>query len=189
MVLERAGRDREAVEHLSAAFRGDPTDGEISRVLIRLLLKLSRGDEAIDVLSRAPSFDVEDEGLVLGLSILLADRQRYRDAIDLLESSHRQFPDRARIDTTLARLLAAAPDRSLRDGARALELSMRVYDRDPSAAHGETVALALAESGRCGDAAMWIQRAVAQAEQTRDSATATRLRAEAPRYQTSQCRP
>lgn len=189
LVMERLGRDREAVEHLQAAFRGEPNDSEVSRVLIRLLLKLSRGDEALDVLARTPSFDVEDEGLVLGLSILLADRQRYRDAIDLLESSHRQFPDRARADTTLARLLAAAPDRSLRDGARALELATRVYDRDPSPVHGESVALALAELERCAEAAMWMQRAIARADSERDAATAARLRTEAPRYAGASCRP
>jgi tetratricopeptide (TPR) repeat protein len=126
---------------------------------------------------------------VLGLSILLADRGRYRDAIELVDSANRQFPDRVRTATTLARLLAAAPDRTLRDGQRALTLATRVYEVQRSPVHGESLALALAELGRCQEAATWMQRATADADRDGDSVTAARLRAEAPRYAASTCRP
>jgi hypothetical protein len=86
-------------------------------------------------------------------------------------------------------MLAASPDRSLRDGPRALTLAMRTYESDRSAAHRETVAMALAELGRCDEAATWMQRAVADAERERDTATAARLRDEIPRYSGSTCRP
>jgi len=188
MTLVQMGRDREAIEHLLEASRRGATD-EVNSVLVRLLLTLSRSDEALDVLSRTHSLAADDEGTVLGLAILLADRERYRDALDLLDSAYRQFPDRARTRTTLARLLAASPDRSLRDGARALTLAMGVYDTERTAAHAETVAMALAELGRCEEAATWMQRAVADAERERDAATAARLRNEGPRYSGTSCRP
>jgi tetratricopeptide (TPR) repeat protein len=188
MVLAQMGRDREAVEPLLEASRRGATD-EVNSVLIGLLLKLSRTDEAFDVLSRTRSVVADDEGTVLGVSILLADRGRFREAVDLLESAHSQFPDRVRTTTTLARMLAASPDRSLRDGPRALTLAMRTYESDRSAAHGETVAMALAELGRCSEAVTWMQRAVADAERERDTATAARLRNETPRYSSATCRP
>ena len=188
LVLARAGRDRDAVEHLLAAFRREPSD-EVSGVLIRLLLKLSRGDEALEVLSRTRSFTPDDEGTVLGLAILLADRERYRDAIELLESASRELPDRVRTATTLARLLAASPDRSLRDGERALALATRVYEVERSATHGESVALALAELGRCREAATWMQRSIAEADRAGDAGSVARLRSEAPRYAADSCRP
>ena len=187
LVLARVGRDHDAVEHLSAAFRREPTE-EVSGVLIRLLMKLSRGDEALDVLARMHSFSTDDEVTVLGLSILLADRERHRDAIELLESANRQFPDRVRTATTLSRMLAASPDRSLRDGERALILATHVYELERAPVHGETVALALAELGRCGEAATWMQRAIADAERAGDAATAARLKNEAPRYAGNSCR-
>jgi tetratricopeptide (TPR) repeat protein len=157
--------------------------------LVRVLLALSRPDEAIEVFSRAGSLDAEDEDVVLALSIVLADRMRFTDALDVLESARRRFPDRVRTTTTLARLLAASPDRSLRDGQRALALATRVYEKDRSPAHSESVALALAELGRCTEATTWIQRAVAEADRIKDAAAAARLRSEAPRYAASPCRP
>jgi tetratricopeptide (TPR) repeat protein len=188
VIFLRLGRDPEALEHLQAAFRREPAE-ETAGPLIRLLLKLSRSDEALDVFSRARSFSLDDEATVLGLSILLADRGRYRDAIELLDSANRQFPDRVRTATTLTRLLAAAPDRTLRDGQRALTLATRVYEAERSPAHGESMAMALAELGRCQEAATWMQRATAEADRAGDIMTAARLRAESPRYAGSTCRP
>ena len=98
---------------------------------------------------------------MLALSIALADRMRFKDALEVLDSAERQFPDRVRTATTLARL-AASPDRSLRDGQRLPALATRVYEKERSPAHGETMALALAELGRCAEAASWMQRAVAR---------------------------
>jgi tetratricopeptide (TPR) repeat protein len=188
VIFMRLERDPEALAHLQASFRREPAE-ETAGPLIRLLLKLSRGDEALDAFSRARSISLDDEGTVLGLSILLADRGRYREAIELVDSANRQFPDRVRTATTLARLLAAAPDRTLRDGQRALTLATRVYEIQRSPVHGETLAMALAELGRCQEAATWMQRATADADRDGDNVTAARLRTEAPRYAGSTCRP
>jgi tetratricopeptide (TPR) repeat protein len=188
MALAQLGREREAVEHLTEASRREASD-EVNGVLIRLLLKLSRGDEALDVLARTRSLSTEDEATVLGVAILLADRERYREAIDVLASANQQSPDRVRTATTLSRLLAASPDRSLRDGERALALATRVYEMERSPVHGESVALALSELGRCAEAAAWMQRAIAEAERAGDAATAARLKNEAPRYASNSCRP
>ena len=189
MVLARSGRAAEAVPHLRAAHEREPGNVELTRTLIRVLLALSRPDEAIEAFSRAGSIDAEDEDVLLALSIVLADRMRFKDALDVLDSAERQFPDRLRTATTLARRLAASPDRTRRDGQRSLALATRVYEKDPSPAHTETMAIALAELGRCAEAATWMQRAVAEAERVKDTATGARLRGEAPRYAGSACRP
>jgi len=90
--------------------------------------------------------------------------------------------------TTLARLLASSPDRSLRDGRRAYELALAVYTTSPTPVHRETVAMALAELGRCDEALEWMQRAVAEAAQAND-ADATRLKGEISKYESASCRP
>ena len=189
MLLARLGRDREAVDHLRTAFRQAPGDAPVSGELIRVLLRLGRKDEAIEILTEARSFLPDDEGALLNLSILLAEGERYREAVALLEDGHRRFPDRASTTTTLARLLASSPDLSLRDGRRALDLAMSVYAASPAPVHGETVALALAELGRCDEALEWMRRAVAEAERVADRTETARLRGEIPKYEGASCRP
>jgi tetratricopeptide (TPR) repeat protein len=188
-LFARQGRDREAVDHLRAAFDQAPGDAQVIADLTGALVRLARPDEAIAVLTKARSMDPDDEGLVLSLAILLADRQRYRDAVGVLEDGHRQFADRTPTATTLARLLASSPDRSLRDGQRALGLAMAVHDREPTPVHRETVALALSELGRCDEAADWMRRAVDEAVRAKDNAEAARLKGESARYAQRPCRP
>jgi hypothetical protein len=90
--------------------------------------------------------------------------------------------------TTLARLLSSAPDRAVRDGARALDLATAVWALDNDPVHAETMALALAELERCDDALQWIRRAIGLAEKTRDAAERDRLRVQLPRFEGATCR-
>jgi hypothetical protein len=63
-----------------------------------------------------------------------------------------------------------------------------VYQREPSPVHGETVAMALAELGRCDEASDWMRRAIEDAERATDAAEAARLRGEAGNYAVRPCR-
>ena len=91
--------------------------------------------------------------------------------------------------TTLARLLSSSPDLSLRDGKRALDIAMAVNDAEPAPAHAETIALALAELGRCDEAMNWMKRAVASAERGKNAGEAARLSGEMGKYERAICRP
>jgi tetratricopeptide (TPR) repeat protein len=181
-VLAGQGRIAEAVPHLRSAFAQAPSDAALSRTLVGALLRLGRHDEAIGVLTAARSFDPDDEDSLVGLSILLSGRARFREAIALLDEAHRRRPDRTATATTLARLLASSPELSLRDGQRALDLAT-------APAHGETMALALAELGRCAEATAWMQRAVTAAQLAKDAVESERLRREVPKYEAESCRP
>lgn len=182
-------RDREAVGHLQVAFDGAPGDVNVRRELMAALLRLGRRNSAIALLERARSFSPDDEDTLVSLSILLAEEERYADAVVLLDEGSRRFPGRTATATTLARLLASSPDTSIRDGRRALDLAMKVYDSAPAPAHAETVALSLAELGRCDEAAEWLRRGVTHAERENDAEEAARLIRELPRYEASSCRP
>jgi len=182
-------RDADAVGYLHDALRASPQEPGVTETLIGALLRLGRDAEAIDTFSRASSYRPDDEGSLVGMAILLADRMRFRDAIALLDDAHQRFPDRAATATTLARLLASSPDVSLRNGQRALDIASAVNDAEPSPAHGETIALALAELGRCGEALDWMKRAVASAERAKNPAEAARLGGEMGKYKPASCRP
>ena len=177
-----------ALENLRSAFEQAPDDANTSRELVRVLIRLRRDDEAILVLTKARSVNPDDEETVVGLSILMAEQQRFGEAAAVLGEANRRFPERIAIATTLARLLASSPDRSIRDGRRAFDLAMRVYTVEPTPVHGETIALALAELERCDEALTWMKRAVAEAEQQQDAREARRLRSEIARYETPPCR-
>jgi tetratricopeptide (TPR) repeat protein len=110
---------------------------------------------------------------------------RYRQALHRLEEAHERIPNQGRIAHALAKLLAASPELELRDGKRALDLALRVFEASPTAGHAQTVASALAELGRCEQAAEWLGRALAgaQAAGQAESEWAQALRKRLARYQ------
>ena len=63
----------------------------------------------------------------------------------------------------LARILAASPEDSVRDGERALGLAESLYKQIPVAENAETLAMAYAETGRFDDAIGMQQEAIANA--------------------------
>lgn len=183
-VRTRQGRDRDAVAHLQRAFDRSPDDAAIRSALVRAMIRAGLDGDVIGVLEKVRAIDPDSEETVVSLAILLAGRLEFHAAIALLDDAHRRFPERLPTATTLARLLASSPDRTLRDGRRALELAMAVYKDAPSPVHGETVALALAELGRCGEAGDWIRRAIAQAK---GDGEAARLKGTLANYQPPSC--
>ena len=186
--LERLGDVDGALTELAESASRLIDNAEAQRQYARALMVRGRAAEAIGVLEKALVLDRADEDALLQLVILLADGKRFGDALQLLDSASQRFPDRDRTATTLARMLAASPDTSLRSGVRALDLAKTVYARTPSAVHGETVALALAELGRCVEAAEWMRKSIGQAMQEGDSGEIERLRRELPRYGEATCR-
>jgi len=84
----------------------------------------------------------------------------------------------------LARLLATAPDATVRDGRRAMELALRVRDRlgdgDPRVL--DTLAAAYAEAGQTVLARDTLQRAAARARASGDAALAAEITEHARRY-------
>ena len=189
LALAQLGDTARAVAEFETALRFDPDNLVAHTSLGMWLVRQGRDREAIDHLGAAVAQAPADEQTVVTLSILLAGQARYREALVWLDQAHRQFPERTDTATTLARLLASSPDRSLRDGRRALELADAVYASSPAPVHGETGALALAEVGRCAEAAEWMRRAIEDAARAQDVVESARLRGEISKYDGASCRP
>ncbi len=181
-MMVRKGEHSRAVEHFESIVKGNPNDLEANRELAKSLTKVGRYDEALPYFSRVVKLAPDDEASLISLADLLAGKERYSETRDLLEQANRRFPKRARTAVALARLLAASPDPGLRDGERALELATRAYNATKLLTHGEAVALALAELGRCEEAAAWQSRFVAVAERARELELVARLKQELDRY-------
>jgi tetratricopeptide (TPR) repeat protein len=170
---------------LAAAPESVPARVNLASALVQLGDVRRASAQLQDAYARSPG-DVED-ALVM-LALVLSERERYGDAIALLDGAERRSPGRPATVTMLARLLASAPDVALRDGRRALELATAVQASRAAPADAETMALALAELGRCGEALDWMRRAASAAEAAKDGEEAARLRAETPKYQGASCR-
>ena len=177
------GNTAQAIATLQDAFDRAPADTSASRELVRVLMRAGRPDDAIRVLEKSHSASPDDEETLIGLSILLAQQGRFREAVARLAEGNRRFPARTATATTLARLLASSPDRSVRDGQHAFDLATAVHAAEPTPVHKETIALALAELGRCDEALSWMKRAIAEAEQANDAGETARLKGEIAKYE------
>ena len=145
----------EARPHLEAVVAARPEDAEARRLLAQALRDGGRLPEALEQYGQAVALAPGDETARLGAAETLVRLGRYAEARRRLEDDLKQMPTSGLLSHALARLLAACPDPSVRDGARALALAQAVWQAQPTADHARTVALALAELGRCREAADW----------------------------------
>ncbi len=180
MLTAREGDHAGASEHFQLLLKSVPEDVDAHRWLARSLLELGRDQGAFLHWLRAVKLAPDDELLLMELAEALAGRGLFHEARDQLERAHRRFPHCVRTASALARILAACPDRGLRDGTKALKLAKLVYQSTKLLAHGETVALA--ELERCEEAAQWQSHLIAAAERDKAAELAARLRRELARY-------
>lgn len=189
-LLHGKGAHAQAAERFRTLLSIDPTDIEANRELARSLAALHRKDEAIHQLYRAAALAPEHEATLLDLADLLQQQERYREARALLYRANRGSPNRGLTAQALARLLAACPDASLRDGRWALELAQKVYGARKTPPAAETLAMALAEVGRCEEAVALQRQLVAKAEDLGKEQLAARLKKDLVRYEAGPpCRP
>ncbi|HEX6864813.1 MAG TPA: tetratricopeptide repeat protein [Thermoanaerobaculia bacterium] len=163
LLLADQGELPEATSHMAAVVAKRPEDGEARLTLARLLRDGGREEEALAEYAKAVELTPGDETARLGQAETLVRLGKYKEARQSLEESLALLPASGRLSHGLARLLAACPDPSVRDGARALDLAKTVWSALPASGHAETVALALAELGRCEEAAEWQREAIAAA--------------------------
>jgi tetratricopeptide (TPR) repeat protein len=174
--LTQVGDVNGAIAQFKEAVRLEPTRVNAHYNLALLLAGRSEHEQAISHLRSVLSL-VEND---LEARLVLAGELAKADRLDEARAEY------ARV----AYLLAASPELELRDGARALEFARRVNDASDAAQHGALVALALAELGRCSEAADWQRRAIATADREGNTDLTTKLRTALKLYDNGQsCRP
>lgn len=158
-LLLEGGSAGEALPYLEAAVAGRPGDAEARQLLARALRDAGRLEQALAQYAKAVELAPGDETARLGEAETLTRLEWYGEARRKLEEGLKAIPGSGFLSHGLARLLAACPDHSIRDGARALELALAVWQARPAPAYAGTVALAYAELGRCAEAAEWQRKA------------------------------
>jgi len=190
LLLAQLNRHEESTKHLQSAVSDQPADNNARFLLGQELLKLRRFDEAETELSRVVQSDPDNEDALLGWAMSLLRKKQYERALEVLEKGHEQFPGKGRTSVMLAYLLATSPRYEKRDGKRALELAQAAYDATGTVNHGVLVAMALAELGRCDEAARWMKQMTVKATGDSKPDLIEKLKLELSRYERARpCRP
>ena len=164
VIYAQQGQDKEAVEHYLAVLRVDPDDREAHFNLANSLARLGRHQEALPHYSRVVKLDPGNWRARMNEAMTLIQAQRYHHALLQLEEAQDAFPENMEIKNILARLLAACPDETIRDGSRSLHLAQLVVRSNGNVEHLETLAMAYAELGQFDKAIEWQQSAIRAAE-------------------------
>jgi tetratricopeptide (TPR) repeat protein len=153
-----------AIERFASAVESEPTYLQARLQLANTLSSRGRFERAREQYAAIITLDPRFAEARFGDAMALAGLKRYAAARDRLAEGMRLHSDRVEFIAALVRLLAAAPDPGVRNGASAVTLATELVKRQSSAAAREAMAMALAESGRYEDAATAEREAITMAE-------------------------
>lgn len=189
-VLLSGGEIAGGLLHLRRALSLDPEDASSHLQLARGLVASGDLETAREHFRRARELGLLSEGGALAETDLLLRLGDYPAVLEVLESARSAHPSSVPLLHAMARVRAGIPDPALRDGEEAFDLAERAYAAQRSVAHAETVAMALAELGRCEEAAEWQTKAANAAEEAGAGGIAESLRDDLERYAGgAPCRP
>ena len=163
ILMEQSGDYVRALARYTSAVRYDADYVEARLQLGGLLRRAGRPDDARAQYERIIELDPALFEGPFGYAMVLVTEGRWAAARDRLADAMERFPNTPAFPLALARVLAAAPDRRVRDGRRALEVMRRLSDEQQRMDLGETLAMALAEVGRYAEAADLQREAIAAA--------------------------
>ncbi|HEX2463547.1 MAG TPA: tetratricopeptide repeat protein, partial [Thermoanaerobaculia bacterium] len=191
-LLAARGEDQAAREALATAARLDATAAAPRLELGAVEARLRRYQEAARHYGEAVALDSSNEAARVGEASALLLAGEWVQARARLEGGARMLPGSITLRHLLARLLAACPDRALRDGARSVALAEELARGDATPAIRETRAMALAQVGEF-DRAAALQAELIEVNQSAGDgrpaaveATATRLGANLDLYRRGQ---
>ena len=188
-VLAQTGNFEQAVVELQEALRHEPGDERTSRIhfgLAEALVRTGQLEEALPHYTRVREIEPAEGLAWLREATVLMGLGRFDDAKGVLEARLGVDPADDRAAHSLARLLAAAPDPSLRDGQRAMALAGALVRAGDSAPRAETAAMALAEAGRFEEAISIQRTLVAEARRQGRTGEERRLSRNLERYERSE---
>ena len=174
----KEGRLDEAIANFRAAIEIRPEYAKAHSNLATALMRQGNAGEAF--LQWQKSLQLQPENVIArdNLGLALARQGRMRDAMAQWQESLKYDRDDRYAQNKLAWVLATAPDPSLRDGVRAVQLAERALQlsAQQNAAVFQTLAAAYAETGRFPLAIEAAKRGLELATEQKDFALAAELR-------------
>ena len=190
VLLQADGRHRDAITHFSTALKAKPDYTEARLRLANSLRRTGRAQESLGHYEKVLAEDAGNTEARFGYAVALVQLRRYDEARTSLAEAVKSYPDQTVFAHGLARLLAAAPDDRVRDGAQSLALVQELLGKEQRTPDlGETMAMALAELGRYDEAVRVQRDLIAGAEQRALHDATRRLAANLALYERRQpCR-
>ena len=154
LVLIENKSEEEAIQQFQVAIELNPQFELAHFQLANLLMRGGQYDEAARQYRAVVNVESTHEFARLMEAMALVRLRRYSEAKARLEEGLAALPDSIDLAEALARLLAACPEPSVRDGHRSLELIQKILkaQNPPDSEVVETLAMGLAEVGRFGEA-------------------------------------
>jgi len=154
------GDHGKAVQHLEVVVNKDPKDFNAHLALANAYRKVQRFDKAFEHYKAALGIQPGLTWAWLDMSSLYLATSQHREALRVLEEAHSRIPHDRPIAHVLARQLATSPDLDKRDGQRALDLAMKVFQDKKDYETARTVAMAYAQLNRCDKAVEWMELSI-----------------------------
>lgn len=185
-LLRERGENQAALEHYQKSVEADPGLAPAIGGLASLLAQIGHMKEAATAFGALVKInpDLLPPRMAEATALILSDQHAL--ARDRLEAAHQRFPEDLRVVDVLARHLAAAPDRTARDGQRAVELALALFDKVPTPESVETLAMAYAEAGNFDKAREWQRKLLSELDAEGDPEIAKRLSANLALYERGQ---
>lgn len=148
VLLNDVGNYDGAIARFAAALQHEPGYVQARVQLAGALARSGRPGEAVVEYSRALEADPTLFDAAYGRGMALVRLRRWAAARDAFADAMKRFPGQPVLALALARLLAAAPDESVRDGRRAMAIVDELMKGPQSIELAETAAMGLAELGQ-----------------------------------------
>ena len=185
-VLLDEGKVDEAVVHFERALSIRPDNGQAHSALGNALLR--KGDTAGAMVHWQKSLELQPEDVETRdqLGAVLAQQGQLREAMAEWSKNLQYKPYDVNALNNLAWVLAAAPDASLRDGAKAVEFAQRALQlsRKAKAMIFRTLAAGYAETGRFADAVQAANQGLELANEQKNGGLSEELARNIKLYQT-----
>ncbi len=149
-----------AIEHLQVVIDKEPKDAAAHLSLAQAFQLSRRYEEAFKHYKIAVRLEPELTSGWLNMSGLFSAASQHGEALQVLEDAHTRMPHNGLIAHALAHLLAASPDLQRRQGQRALDLAMKVFQTSKHYDHARTVAMAYAQLEQCDKAVEWMKKTI-----------------------------
>ena len=160
----RQGELDAALEGYREVLKLDVENTDARYQLATVLGHLGRFDDALAEFARVIEAAPHHGPARRGEATALVLQGRFSDARRRLQEGLEVMPRNRELAHGLARLLATAPDASVRDGELALRIAQRVHQETRRSSSAETLATAFAEAGRFAEASELQRQLLAAAQ-------------------------